>query len=249
MTHDTMQAKTCTKCGVTFPATAEYWHRDKKGKHGLRSQCKECVAQYQEANRDKITESKRQYYQANREKEAKRRRKYGEANREKEAVRKRQYQEANRGKIAEQRRQYREANHEKIAERGRQYREANPERLRVKNHRARARKQGLPNTFTSEQWLQCLEYFNYCCPVCDSQLRDLFGNIEPHADHWIPITYEGADNPGTVAQNMICLCNGCNLSKSDKMPDVWLKQKYGARKAKQISARIEAYFGWCEDAA
>ena len=228
---DTELTKTCTKCGEILPATAEYFHQQKKGKYGLRPQCKTCILeynrQYQEENSEKIAEYHCQYRKTNREKIA-------------ESIR--QYRKTNREKVVEQQQKYQKTNREKIAEYKRRYRKANPEKRRIALSRYRARKRNLPDIFTSEQWLQCLEYFNYCCPVCDSQLRDLFGNVKPHADHWIPLDYDGDDNPGTVATNMICLCNACNLSKSATMPDVWLKQKFGTRKAAQISVRIQAYF-------
>ena len=236
--------KRCSRCKQEWPATAEYFHRKKTSTDGLDSGCKKCAAElareYYEANREKVVESNREYREANREQIAEHKR----ANREHIAERKREYREANREQIAEYDRQYREANREQIAETDRQYREANPERGRAASARRRARQRGLPDTFTGEQWIQCLEYFNYCCPVCDNQLRDLFGNVKPHADHWIAISYEGDDNPGTVATNMICLCNDCNQSKWATMPDEWLKQKFGTRKVKQISARIAVYFEW-----
>ena len=270
LSSDTTPMKTCAnpECGKTFPATAEYFARRKDSKDGLASWCKECAAayhrQYQEANREKIAEYKRQYQEANREKiaeyhrqyrednpekVAERKRRYYEVNREKEIERTRRWSEAHREEKAENNRRYREDHRETIAERKRRWGEANPEKRRIANSRYRARKRGLPDTFTDEQWIQCLEYFNYCCPVCDNQLRGLWGDIEPHGDHWIPMSYEGDDNPGTVASNMICLCNHCNQSKFNKMPDVWLKEKFGRRKAKPIMARIEAYFEWCEAAA
>lgn len=105
----------------------------------------------------------------------------------------------------------------------------------------RARKRSLPDTFTESQWIACLEYHHYTCAVCGNQLIDLFGNV-PHADHWIPLAYNGDDNPGTVATNMICLCSACNLSKRDTMPDVWLKAQYGTRKANEILRRVKIYF-------
>ncbi|MDQ7034342.1 MAG: hypothetical protein Q9P01_05755 [Anaerolineae bacterium] len=52
------------------------------------------------------------------------------------------------------------------------------------------------------------------------------------------------DCPGTVVENMICLCSSCNLSKNATLPDEWLNRKYGKRKAKQILERIEDYFDW-----
>ena len=265
-TSDTPAMKRCPGCETEKPATTAYFHRKKTGKYGLASWCKKCTAkrerqyrldnpekvagkkrQYHQANREKIAERDRQYRLDNREKIAGKKRQYREANREKIAEQELRYQQANREKLAEYARQYREANAETIAERQRQYREANREKMRVNSSRRRARKRGLPDTFTSEQWLQCLEYHNYCCPVCGDQLRDLFGDVEPHADHWIPINYEGDDNPGTVATNMICLCNTCNLLKQDTMPAIWLGRKYGKRKAKPIIARIEAYFDWVRE--
>ena len=198
--------------------------------------------QYYIANLEKFAESGRQWREDNPEYYAEYSRQYREANHETLAEKGRQYREDNREKEAERRRQYRLKNPAKLAEKGRQYRLKNPEETRNYVLRYRARKRNLPDTLTTEQWLQCLDYFNYCCPVCDSQLRDLFGDIEPHRDHWIPITHEGDDNPGTVATNIVCLCNTCNKSKQAKLPDVWLKQKFGTRKANEILARIEAYF-------
>jgi len=35
--------KRCTKCHKIYPATAEYFRRDKKGKNGLGARCKQCA--------------------------------------------------------------------------------------------------------------------------------------------------------------------------------------------------------------
>lgn len=37
-------SKICTRCRREFPATSQYWAREKIGKYGFRSQCKECCA-------------------------------------------------------------------------------------------------------------------------------------------------------------------------------------------------------------
>lgn len=146
----------------------------------------------------------------------------------------------------EQDRKYYRANHEKMLEMKRksnnkQY-QISPDKAYIRKLIRRARVRQLPANFTFEQWINCLEYFNYCCAVCGSQLRDLFGNVEPHADHWIPLA-----NPeclGTVAENMICLCSFCNLSKGATMPHMWLKNQYGTRKANEILKRVTEYFEW-----
>lgn len=116
----------------------------------------------------------------------------------------------------------------------------------VKTQQKRARKHALPETLTTEQWVACLDYFGYCCAVC-GQPAGMFTTLAQ--DHWIPVAYKGADNPGTVLTNMIPLCHsteagmfGCNNRKGDRNAHDWLVSTYGARKAKQIEARINAYF-------
>jgi len=108
-----------------------------------------------------------------------------------------------------------------------------------------ARKRGLPDDFTVDQWQRCLDYFNHCCAVCGRQMKDLFGTHTVAMDHWIPLS--SPDCPGTVAHNIVPLCHGeggCNNSKGAKIPETWLKKRFGGRKAKAIVARIEAYFDW-----
>lgn len=115
-------------------------------------------------------------------------------------------------------------------------------RNRIHAHLRRARKNDLPATFTAEQWEQSLNYFNGCCAVCGRQLNSLFGDYKAHQDHWIPVSYEGDDNPGTVATNMIPLCKPCNLSKAASMPEDWLAQNFSKRKSRDILARVQTYF-------
>lgn len=58
--------KVCTGCQEEFPATAEYFHKQKGGKYELRANCKFCV----QKNIDKKARSKyyKKYYQENRRK-------------------------------------------------------------------------------------------------------------------------------------------------------------------------------------
>lgn len=125
-----------------------------------------------------------------------------------------------------------------------EYRESEHGRevFRVAKLRRRARKRQLPDTFTAAEWQMCLDYHYGCCAVCGQQLKDLFGDVVAHADHWIPLA--SPDCPGTVAANMICLCNACNQCKSSRMPMIWLTEFLGERKAKKKLAEIQAYFEW-----
>jgi hypothetical protein len=63
------------------------------------------------------------------------------------------------------------------------------------------------------------------------------------ADHWIPLA--SPDCPGSIPTNIVPLCHGeggCNNSKGKHNPVEWLDRRFGKRKAKQVLARILAYF-------
>lgn len=53
------QTKTCTKCGKEFPATVEFFYRSKKGKYGVQSECKQCVAKYNSTPKQKVSRKRR----------------------------------------------------------------------------------------------------------------------------------------------------------------------------------------------
>src|SRR5262249_12560740 len=96
--------------------------------------------------------------------------------------------------------------------------------------RRRARRLGLPATFTMAQQTFMSQYWGYACAVCGRQ--EGFQWIIAD-DHWISLT--APDCPGTVAHNIIPLCHGqdcCNNSKSDREPMTWLIDKLGRRKAR-----------------
>lgn len=221
--------KRCGTCKQEKPATSSYFGRDKHRCDGLCNSCKECRRQYREANRDNQKEWFKQYRIDNRDSlRAKDKARYPLRREQDKAARKRQKdRNPERIKIL---------NHERYLRLKPSYHAA--------NHIRRARRLSLPTRWNKKYWAACLEYFRYRCAVCGAQLRDLFGNVEPNADHWIPLTYKGGDNPGTVRENMVCLCNDCNLNKFNKMPEQWLIDRYGKRKAGIILNRVLIYFEW-----
>ena len=240
--------KTCTKCKEEYPATTEYYHLGKNGEYGLRSWCKLCTRKksqsYYQENKDDYAKRGRLRRELAKPEMLKRRKEKRDSSNEKRGERRRAYYNANRDKNLAARKVYREKNKGEIAVYSQEYREKNKKKVlmhkRLYASRRRARVRTLPATFTSQEWLDCLEYFNYSCAVCGNQLRDLFGDTVPHADHWIPLSSE--ECTGTIATNMICLCNHCNLSKSAIMPNVWLARHYTTKQTQQILDRIEAYF-------
>lgn len=222
---DIIPLKRCTQCGLEKPATPEYFYRCAKLKCGLKAYCKACDRVYDKHTAERTAD-------------------YLKRNADRIAEYTREYQKRNAERLADYLRLYNRRNAEQIAQRKRDYNRRKPEVRLISGHRRRTRKLSLPVTFTDKHWQLCLEYWHGHCAVCGVQLRDLFGNIEPHADHWHPLNQPGC--PGTTPDNMICLCNKCNLSKNDSLPVDWLHKRYSKRKAKPILDRIKAYFEWIE---
>lgn len=210
------QFKICTQCGEKFPATTEYFH---KMRGGLLPTCKTCKNAYNA-----------RYYAEHLE----------------EA---RVYQARYRAEHPEYDAHYRAQKPEKVRAAQARWHTKNPEARKVLYHRRLARKQELPNTLTAQEWQTALNYFGGGCAYC-GKTEDFWTQVVP--DHWIALSDSRADNPGTVATNIIPACHArkgvptgepcCNNSKGNKDPAAWLIEKFGKRKAKQISARIEAYF-------
>ena len=79
--------KVCTKCGVEYPATKEFFRTDKSRKYGLHAHCKKCSKlnhlKWCKENSEKVKAYSRKYNAENREKVKAGRKKYRENNHEK----------------------------------------------------------------------------------------------------------------------------------------------------------------------
>ncbi len=107
-----IKSKKCSTCGEEKELSE--FSRAKNKKDGFSSQCKECVKNYYNKNKEKMAANQKTYYEANKEKIAKYMEAYSEANKEKRAKYHKAYREANREKINEIRRNNYKANKEKI---------------------------------------------------------------------------------------------------------------------------------------
>ncbi len=58
----------CTECEQDLPATIVFFHRSKKGKHGLRSKCKRCSNTENRQYKEEHKEEMKQYYRENKDK-------------------------------------------------------------------------------------------------------------------------------------------------------------------------------------
>lgn len=201
--------------GCWQPATEVHFAKNKRHRDGLMYQCKACTNAY----------SKRRYLVKRTELIAYQKG-YRATNPDKVKARLRAWHQKNRDRVLEQRR---------LSARKRYA--ADPAKHIGYVVRRRTRKLGLPNTLTTTDWKRALEYFNGCCAYCGSQ-QDFWHVIE--ADHFIPLN--SPQCPGTTVNNVLPACKACNTSKSNSDPHEWLIRKFGKRRAKQILARIQAYF-------
>lgn len=108
--------------------------------------------------------------------------------------------------------------------------------------RYKVRRNSLPNTLTDQEWQTALDYFGGCCAIC-GRPAGLWHKIVK--GHWIPLS--SSDCPGTVASNIIPICDGqdgCNQSQKGRLPTEWIRQRFGnGPKGQKITDRINAYFG------
>lgn len=246
--------KPCSRCGQPFPRTPQYFYRDAQKPDGLRPNCKSCSnavgKQWRKDNPDKaLANAQRQRenmtpeqkahqretikrisyakYWADPEAASRKYKKYYSENKEFHHARKKKYEALHPEK-------------RRAADR----RRAGTPRLKAKSHRRNARKLGLPDSFTAQDWQHALDYFGGCCAVC-GKAPDFWTTLA--ADHWIPLA--SPDCLGTVPKNIIPLCHAkkdgqgtCNNEKHSRDALEWLISKYDKCKASAIMKRIQAYF-------
>ncbi len=156
--------KKCTKCGRVLLANSDNFGKNKGGKYGLQSQCKDC---YNANNRD--------YYKENIKKERARSKKYNEAHRE---------------EIREQQRKYDAEHREEKRKRYKEYYKTPQGQIVAFNGRIKRRQkeeqQG--DGVTKEQWLEMMKYFEFKCAYSGITLNTNNRSI----DHIVPLAKGGA---------------------------------------------------------
>jgi len=229
--------KRCTKCGNEYPATAEYFYRNKTFNDGLHFQCKKCRNKYQVKynveHRQEIKQWRDEHYEDRRRKKSQ----YNTEHREERKQNKARWHAEHREEQRQVSARYNTEHREEI----KQWRKNHKDKSRAVTHRRMARKRSLPNTISSKDIAYALEYFNNRCAVCGRPLNGLWHTGA--LDHWIPLA--SPDCPGSIPENEVPLCHGmegCNNSKCDRDPVEWVTEKYGKRKAASILKRIETYF-------
>lgn len=254
---DSVPQKRCSKCKQYYPAIPEFFEVTTP-RNGLHSWCRKCKAdvkrqrRHDPSRRDKQLSLDKKYRDKARSTKEGRDRinslKRAAYHNKPEYRQRRLDKEKERAKTTNFQNRRREYMREYIAtEKGKAIKKSG-------EARRRARIRNLPCNFTNNDWMRCLEYFQYKCAVC-GRCIDMWTTLS--ADHWIAVSDDRQDNPGTVPANIIPLCCAakrgvpnsgyCNPSKKNKLATDWLIKTFGKRKGLNIAKRIDAYFEWVRE--
>lgn len=189
--------RACTKCNVSFPATADFFFRCSRTKLGLKALCKKCSValnrEHQRADRQRNPEKYRAWGKA-----------WCDANRDK--VRKR-VRDWHRG---QDRRDY----HREWSEKNRDHVRAEK---RAIEHRRRALKRQSEGSHTKEDVAAIYEAQGGKCFYCQVEVGNVY-----HVDHFIPLREGGSNDPS----NLRVACPFCNRSKGYKFPWDWMPLRF-----------------------
>lgn len=228
----TIPLKRCSKCGVTKPATLEYFHKRSDRKSGLTSECKICnhrktqlyYEDHKEAVLDRISryakehpELRRQiasrYYYNNQEKEKARAREYRA--RRPEVVK--AYNERFKSENPEYSKQYRERNADELRKTGREYYANHKQAALIRWRKRDALKKNAPGSHTQADIELQYRSQKGKCWHCGKSVGDDY-----HIDHLIPLSRGGSNAP----ENLVISCPKCNLSKHNKLPHEWNRRLF-----------------------
>lgn len=231
---DSIPQKRCNVCKEYYPRTEDYFNKRRASIDGLAHRCRECD-KMKGRERAKIHSIEaiarsKAWYEDHKEYAKEWFANYYQENKPKKRQQAKEWREKNRDYDREQHRLWVLAHPERRREIANDY--GRSEKGRLARIRRRARERNLPDTFTANQWAYALIYFNEKCCVCGSDKII-------HADHWIPLVSPIC--PGTIASNIVPLCQHCNSSKSKRMPEEWLKRKY-PEMVSDVLMRVQEYF-------
>lgn len=235
-----MRTKPCIKCGISKPATPEYFYRHKKMKDGLFNKCKLCAREdsraYEKADPEKCAKRHREYYQNNKvsltekskqwrlnnaEKDKASRKKWKQDNREKTNRMNRERYPENAERLSRNRHRYWHKHKESILSRLKEKRrkdiEGYREKTRFRTMRRYALKLGAKGSHTLEEYLKVIADYEWKCAYCGKTLtRSMVTK-----DHVVPLSRGGSDD----ISNIVTACFPCNLSKGAKSLDDWIMWK------------------------
>lgn len=202
--------KICSKCGVEYPRTGEYFYAEKTNRDGLRGSCKSCELvikkAYRATHRHKVRAAnvrwRTSHYKEWRTSHKEHLRATGRA-----------YYEEHKERITKRHKAWRQANRDRLNAYNRAWRKSHPRSRSAHDHRRRIRKLEAGGTFTAKQVRRLFDLQKghcwWCGPGCEVDLTKGY-----HIDHRVPLSKGGSNN----ISNIVLACPKCNLSKGAKLP-------------------------------
>ena len=233
--------KKCNTCGKWLVANNINFYKEKKGKYGLRGQCKECRKIYVDKNKQHTKEYNKKRYEDNREyllNQAKKRQKenwddYYKRNKCKILKRKKIWYENNKNK-------------ESYKIKRKEYRDNNPHVQFNSNNKRRLREESQGRGITKEQWYEMMMFFDFKCAYSGEYLGNENNKDKRTIDHIVALDNNGENE----IWNCIPMKKGYNTSKHTKyMLEWYLEQPFFSieRLTKIYEWRIYAYWKWKEE--
>lgn len=193
-----MNYRICTKCEEKFPATDEFFHKQKAGRFGLCSICKVCVKEHGQ-----------KYRKNNKEKRTAAVKKWSDNNPEKRTAAVRKYYKNNKEKVATTMKKWRKNNKEKRAKYQKEWRQDNPDKYNSYAAKRRARKLNQSPVLTEAEQLRMNLYHTIC-----TYLNKTCDTPKWNVDHIQPLSKGGLNHP----DNLQILTAKLNMEKHNKWP-------------------------------
>lgn len=111
-------------------------------------------------------------------------------------------------------------------------RQQKPEVFRAYDENRRAAKLSAEGSHTAQDIRDQFSRQNGLCFYCDEVLDEHY-----HVDHVVPLTKSGSNN----SDNLVCACERCNKSKSDRTPTRWLKHIRDIDLYRKVSHKITVF--------
>lgn len=180
------------------------FHKQKTGRWGLRSNCKECgrnngrtyyknneekFKKYRKEHKEQHKDYMHQYYENNKEQILEYQKEYYEDNKEFYKEYKKEWYENNKDRLLKERKEYYKNNKEKIIEYQKQYNQENPEKIINRNNKRRLKEENQGDGITKEQWFEMMDFFNWECAYSGEYLGK--NSKKRTIDHIIPLDKGG----------------------------------------------------------
>jgi len=232
--------KICTRCKHAYLPNLIHFH--KSAKFGLRFECREChkkdARRHYDNHREECLDRVSQYKALHQEEKRQYLALYYKNHKELIRARVIQWGIDHRKQKRELDRRYRELNWVIFKKRYHDRYISNKEKYIESGRKRRTIVRSLPSTFELPDWEFALSYFKGVCAYCGNGPSLFDKHWVLHREHYIPLSKGGGYTPN----NIIPACQDCNFSKNSRLPEEWLIDHFGKKKAKQIKKRIADFF-------